>query len=85
MPVISRFYGVAIVMYFKDHNPPHIHAKYSGYEGAFDLSGKLIAGSLPTRAEQLVKEWLGRNQDALYSNWLKAELGQPLSYIEPLE
>ena len=32
MPVISRFYGILIVMYFNDHNPPHFHAKYSGDE-----------------------------------------------------
>ena len=26
MPVISRFYGIIIAMYFNDHNPPHFHA-----------------------------------------------------------
>ena len=27
MPVISRFYGIIIKMYFqqKEHNPPHFH------------------------------------------------------------
>lgn len=32
MPVISRFYGIIIRMYFlqKEHNPPHIHAIYNG-------------------------------------------------------
>ena len=31
MPVISRFYGIIIKMYFFDseHNPPHIHAIYN--------------------------------------------------------
>lgn len=30
MPVLSRFYGIIIRMYFQqsDHNPPHIHAIY---------------------------------------------------------
>ncbi|MBR1478985.1 MAG: DUF4160 domain-containing protein [Lachnospiraceae bacterium] len=30
MPVISRFYGIVIRMYFiqAEHNPPHIHAIY---------------------------------------------------------
>ncbi len=29
MPVLSRFYGIIIRMYFlqSEHNPPHIHAK----------------------------------------------------------
>ncbi len=28
MPVLSRFYGIVIRMYFQqsEHNPPHIHA-----------------------------------------------------------
>nr|WP_213999709.1 DUF4160 domain-containing protein [Arsukibacterium sp.] len=30
MPVISRFYGIWIAMYFNDHNPPYFHAEYSG-------------------------------------------------------
>ena len=30
MPVIARFYGMVIKMYFRqsEHNPPHIHAIY---------------------------------------------------------
>jgi len=36
MPIISRFYGIVIVMYFNDHNPPHFHAKYAESEALFD-------------------------------------------------
>ncbi|MBI4945912.1 MAG: DUF4160 domain-containing protein [Bacteroidetes bacterium] len=32
MPAISQFYGIVIYMYFKEHNPPHFHAKYGEYE-----------------------------------------------------
>jgi hypothetical protein len=35
MPVISRFYGILVVMYFNDHRPPHVHAKYAGFEASF--------------------------------------------------
>ncbi|MBQ8199400.1 MAG: DUF4160 domain-containing protein [Lachnospiraceae bacterium] len=33
MPVISRFHGITIKMYFrqKEHNPPHIHAICGDY------------------------------------------------------
>lgn len=30
MPTIAMFYGIAIRMYFDDHNPPHLHAQYEG-------------------------------------------------------
>ncbi len=35
MPIISKFYGIIIRMYFKDneqHKFPHIHAYYKGGE-----------------------------------------------------
>lgn len=40
MPVLSRFYGIIIRMYFlhSEHNPPHIHAIYNDDVAAIDLS-----------------------------------------------
>jgi hypothetical protein len=38
MPEISRFYGIVIKMYFRDHAPPHFHAEYSGSEMIVDIS-----------------------------------------------
>lgn len=37
MPVISRFYGIIIRMYFlqSEHNPPHIHAIYGNTNGNY--------------------------------------------------
>ncbi len=37
MPVISRFYGIVILMFFQDHNPPHFHAKYEGQLAVYSL------------------------------------------------
>ena len=39
MPVISRFYGLVIKMYFgaSEHNPPHFHVAYGEYSGIFSL------------------------------------------------
>ena len=28
MPEISRFFGIAIQMYYNDHDPPHFHVRY---------------------------------------------------------
>lgn len=33
MPLISRFFGILIYMYFDDHAPPHFHAEYGEYAG----------------------------------------------------
>ena len=53
MPVISRFYGIVIAMYFNDHSPPHFHAKYSGYEALFDFEGNGIEGELTRPGSQV--------------------------------
>lgn len=85
MPVISRFYGIIIAMYFHDHNPPHFHAKYGGWEALLSFNGELIEGELPRRAMMFVKEWLMLHQSELEENWQRAQNGQPLLTIEPLE
>ena len=32
MPEISRFFGIIIAMYYRDHAPPHFHAVYGSFE-----------------------------------------------------
>jgi hypothetical protein len=85
VPVISRFYGIVIAMYFNDHNPPHFHARYSGYEALFDFAGTIIDGELPGRAAKFVEEWINLHPAELADNWQRARTGQPLNYIAPLE
>ena len=52
MPVISRFYGIIIRMYFlqSEHNPPHIHAIYGEDVAALEIqTGNIIEGYLHQR------------------------------------
>ena len=47
MPVISRFYGIVIRMYFiqAEHNPPHIHAIYGDDVAEIAIQdGKILDG-----------------------------------------
>lgn len=72
MPVISRFYGVVIKMYFRqaEHNPPHIHAIYGEYIGAIDIqTGEMLEGDLPKRALKMVQEWTAKNKSELLKIW----------------
>lgn len=70
MPVITRFYGIVIKMYFNDHLPPHLHAIYGEYNGVFALNTlELIEGDLPKRAVKLVKEWEEEYKDELIKMW----------------
>ncbi|MDZ7727381.1 MAG: DUF4160 domain-containing protein [Dehalococcoidia bacterium] len=38
MPEISRFYGIVVKMYHREHNPPHVHAVHGGYQAVLDIA-----------------------------------------------
>ncbi len=70
MPVIARFYGVAIRMYFKEHGVPHFHAIYGEHVGVFVIETlEMIEGSLPQRAQRLVREWAVQHKADLQNMW----------------
>ena len=72
MPVLSRFYGIIIRMYFlqSEHNPPHIHAIYGEDVAAIDIqTRKIIEGALPKKAMELVAEWITIHQKDLMEIW----------------
>lgn len=84
MPIIAKFYGLIIKMYFQqaEHNPPHFHVIYGEYVGVFDIQTlKMIEGDLPAKAQALVKEWAEIHQQALLTIWNTQEFVQ----LPPLE
>jgi hypothetical protein len=85
VPRISEFYGIVIEMYFRDHPPPHFHARYGGEEAVIAIAtGEVVAGSLPGRALRLVREWTQMHRDELHANWDLARARQALIPIAPL-
>ena len=85
MPEISRFLGIIILMQWRDHNPPHIHARYGDYEITVDINKLIINGRFPKRALNLVLEWVELHQDELLADWILAQARKPLNQIQPLE
>jgi len=70
MPVIARFYGILVKMYFREHGPPHFHAIYGEHNGVFDVKTlEMTEGDLPARAQRLVREWAQRYRDELQRMW----------------
>jgi hypothetical protein len=58
MPVIARFYGIAIRMYFREHGIPHFHAIYGDQAGVFEIESlEMIEGNLLQRGQRLVRDW----------------------------
>lgn len=84
MPVLSRFYGIIIRMYFlqSEHNPPHIHAIYNDNVAAIDfMTGEVLEGYLPNKAMSMVQEWITLNREALKTIWETQEFQK----LPPLE
>jgi hypothetical protein len=81
VPEISRFLGIVIAMYFKDHGPSHFHAKYGSQRASFSIHDlRLLEGKLPPRVVSFVLEWALE----LLENWMRAEPREDLHKIEPL-
>ncbi|MBX3044837.1 MAG: DUF4160 domain-containing protein [Candidatus Kapabacteria bacterium] len=85
MPTISMFYGISIMMFYDEHNPPHFHAKYNEFKASIRISDlALMNGSLPPKALGLVVEWASLHQDELLQNWENAQIGNKLLNIKAL-
>ena len=79
MPVISRFYGILIKMYFSqsEHGVPHFHAVYAEFNGVFAIDTlEMIEGDLPIRSQKLIKEWGMLYQSELLRMWQNNEFKQ---------
>jgi hypothetical protein len=86
MPCISRFYGIAVYMYWDEatHARPHFHARYAGQTASVSLDGELLAGSLPPRALALVREWAALRRAELAANWERARRLEPVEAVDPI-
>ena len=70
MPIISLFFGIVIRMYHREHNPPHFHASYQGFEALIVIAdGSVLAGSLPNKALRIVQDWAAVHRSELLENW----------------
>ncbi len=84
MPVVSKFYGITIKMYFiqSEHNPPHIHAFYGEYISVINIKTlEEIEGNLPEKALKIVREWVEINREEIVEMWNT----QKFRKIKPIE
>ncbi|MBF0378640.1 MAG: DUF4160 domain-containing protein [Desulfamplus sp.] len=89
MPTISMFYGIVILMFFRDnrrHHLPHIHVRYQGNEASVLLGdGSVIDGSFPSKQLKMVQAWIEIHKEALLIDWELAVNGEEPFRIPPLQ
>ena len=55
MPEISRFLGIVIRMFHREHGVPHFHTVYGEHEVSVQLVSGAVHGSFPNRALRHVR------------------------------
>jgi hypothetical protein len=85
MPEISRFFGIIIMMFADDHNPPHFHVRYGGFRALITINKGIVEGQMPRKVLNRVYEWLDIHHDELVENWNRLQNGLDPFPIEPLK
>lgn len=72
MPIISQFYGIIIMMHYREsdkHKLPHLHAEYGDFDAAFDLNSNMISGKMPNKQQKMIQAWILIHQEELRALW----------------
>lgn len=86
MPEVSRFYGIIIRFYYREHPPQHFHAIYGEHEALVEIeTGRVHEGYLPAKALELVNEWRSLHLEDLREAWRRSREQLPINPINPLE
>ena len=89
MPTISMFYGILVLMFFRDnrrHNLPHVHVPYQGEEASISIDdGTIFDGTLPRKQLKMVQAWIEIHKDELLVDWELAVNGDEPFRIAPLQ
>ncbi len=86
MPELARFFGIVVVMLYRDHAPPHFHAFYGEEEWRVGIQPiRVLTGVGSSRVRSLLLEWAALHQDELLADWVRAQNREPLLPIDPLD
>lgn len=84
MPVVAMVAGVAIRMYYSDHEPAHFHAVLGDDEMLVRITDlHVLAGDLPNAQRRAVLDWASPRRDALALAWLRCRQGLKPGRIHP--
>lgn len=70
MPRVVTISGIAVNIYPKDHNPPHVHAVFAGDEVQIGIVGAVVInGNLPRPQLAKARAWVMANEAHLMTLW----------------
>lgn len=84
MPEISRFFGIIVLMFASDHNPPHFHIRYGDYEAIITIDQGIVKGTMPRNILKQVFRWMDLHKNELIANWERLQNGEEPQKIPAL-
>lgn len=85
MPEICRFYGIVLFLYYRDHNPPHIHFTYGSYTCSMSVIDRIVDGQAPAKVIEKVNRWIDLHENEILSLWEQIQRGEKIGKLEPLK
>ncbi len=85
MPTLAMVAGMAILIYYDDHDPPHFHVRAANFRAKVaigDLSVIEVVGRMKPSEIRTIRAWARHHQAALLENWQRASQLQPVRKIE---
>ncbi|MBP5497050.1 MAG: DUF4160 domain-containing protein [Bacteroidales bacterium] len=85
MPEICRFYGIIILMFADDHNPPHFHVRYGDQRAVISIKKGIVTGQMSRKELAKIYTWMDLHYNEILDNWNRLKNGQEPLSIKPLE
>ena len=85
MPTIAVVFGMSIMFFYNDHEPPHLHVEGADFSAKLDLGDLSISevqGAMRSGEIRRLRTWARQHQAELWDNWLRARAKRPLRKIE---
>ena len=61
--MLKDFGAFRIVMYFEDHNPPHVHVIGRNFQALVGIAdGDVLEGQIPAKERKKALAWIERNE-----------------------
>jgi Domain of unknown function (DUF4160) len=84
MPTLATVAGMAILIYYADHEPAHFHIRAANFRAKIaigDLSVFEVSGRMRPAEINTIRRWARLHQSELWANWRRAQRLEPLQKI----
>jgi hypothetical protein len=85
MPTVAVLFGMSIMFFYGDHEPPHLHVQGASFSAKMDLAELTIIeahGTVRSGDIRRLRAWARRHQAELWDNWLRARAKSSRRSIE---